>query len=87
MLGWIAFIVFLIFWAFAWRYQIKLAFGVLIGIVIGGVLGQFIGPYNSLRGDSVVAAAGAVHVRRHYVFPLRVHRVVRARLQGQEAIA
>ena len=48
MLGWIAFTVFVVFWALAWRYQIKLAFGVLIGLVIGGVLGQFIGPYNSL---------------------------------------
>jgi ABC-type antimicrobial peptide transport system permease subunit len=47
MLGWIAFTVFVVFWALAWRYQIKLAFGVLIGLVIGGVLGQFIGPYDS----------------------------------------
>ncbi len=49
MLGWIAFTVFLVFWAFAWRYQIKLAFGVLIGLVLGGVLGQFIGPYDSFE--------------------------------------
>jgi ABC-type antimicrobial peptide transport system permease subunit len=49
MLGWIAFIIFLVFWAFAWRYQITLAFGVLVGLVIGGVLGQFIGPYNSVE--------------------------------------
>lgn len=49
MLGWTAFIIFLVFWAFAWRYQIKLAFGVLVGLVIGGVVGQFIGPYNTLE--------------------------------------
>lgn len=47
MLGWIAFTVFVVFWALAWRFQIKLAFGVLIGLVIGGVLGQFVGPFNS----------------------------------------
>ena len=43
------FLVFLALWAIAWRYQIKLAFGVLIGIVIGGILGQFIGPFNSVE--------------------------------------
>jgi len=48
MLGISVFIVFLALWAVAWRYQIKLAFGVLIGLVIGGILGQFLGPYNSL---------------------------------------
>ncbi len=47
MVGISAFVVFLILWALAWRYQIKLAFGILIGLVIGGILGQFIGPYNS----------------------------------------
>lgn len=49
MLGLTAFLIFLIFWALAWRYQIKLAFGILIGLVIGGILGQFIGPYNSVE--------------------------------------
>jgi hypothetical protein len=49
MLGINAFLVFLILWAFAWRYQIKLAFGILVGLVIGGILGQFLGPYNSVH--------------------------------------
>lgn len=43
------FLVFLALWAVAWRYQVKLAFGILIGIVIGGILGQFIGPFNSVE--------------------------------------
>ena len=49
MLGWIAFISFLVFWALAWRYQVKLALGVLVGMILGGLLGQFVGPYNSVQ--------------------------------------
>jgi ABC-type antimicrobial peptide transport system permease subunit len=48
MIGATAFVVFVILWGFAWRFQIKLAFGILIGLVIGGVLAQFLGPYNSI---------------------------------------
>jgi len=48
MVGITAFVVFLILWALAWRFQIKLAFGILIGLVIGGILAQFLGPYNSI---------------------------------------
>ena len=46
MLGITLFLVFLLLWAAAWRYQIKLAFGILIGLVIGGILAQFLGPYS-----------------------------------------
>jgi len=49
MLGILAFVVLLLLWAVALRYQIKFAFGVLIGFVIGGILGQFLGPYNSIN--------------------------------------
>ena len=49
MLGITLFLVFLVLWALAWRYQIKLAFGILIGLVIGGIIAQFLGPYNSLE--------------------------------------
>jgi ABC-type antimicrobial peptide transport system permease subunit len=49
MLGITAFVVFLLLWGLAWRYQIKFAFGILIGLVIGGILAQFIGPFNSVE--------------------------------------
>ena len=49
MIGIGLFLVFLLCWALAWRYQVKLAFGVLIGLVIGGILAQFLGPYNSVE--------------------------------------
>jgi len=48
MIGATAFVVFVILWGFAWRYQIKLAFGILVGLVIGGVVAQFLGPYNTV---------------------------------------
>ena len=43
-----SFIVFLILWGFAWRSQIRLAFGILIGLIIGAAAAPFIGPYESL---------------------------------------
>jgi ABC-type antimicrobial peptide transport system permease subunit len=43
-----AFLVFLVLWGFAWRYQLKFAFGVLIGLVLGAPLAQFIGPFSSV---------------------------------------
>lgn len=49
MLGISAFVVFLLLWALAWRYQIKLAFGILIGLPIGAILAQFLGPYNGVE--------------------------------------
>ena len=43
-----SFIVFLILWGFAWRSQIRLAFGILIGLIAGAAAAPFIGPYESL---------------------------------------
>ena len=43
-----SFIVFLILWGFAWRSQIRLAFGILIGLIAGATAAPFIGPYESL---------------------------------------
>jgi hypothetical protein len=47
--GFAAFVVLLILWGFAWRYQTKMAFGILIGLVLGGVLAQFIGPFETIQ--------------------------------------
>jgi hypothetical protein len=49
MIGWSLFIVLLVLWGFAWRFQTKLAFGVLIGLGLGWFLAQFIGPFNSVE--------------------------------------
>ena len=43
-----SFIIFLILWGFAWRSQIRLAFGILIGLIAGAAAAPFIGPYESL---------------------------------------
>ncbi|MCY3729705.1 MAG: hypothetical protein OXF98_00050 [Rhodospirillaceae bacterium] len=43
-----SFIVFLILWGFAWRSQVKLAFGILIGLIAGAAVAPFIGPYESI---------------------------------------
>ena len=43
-----SFIIFLILWGFAWRSQIRLAFGILIGLIAGAGAAPFLGPYESL---------------------------------------
>ena len=43
-----SFIVFLILWGFAWRSQIRLAFGILIGLIAGAAAAPFLGPYEGL---------------------------------------
>jgi hypothetical protein len=47
--GFAAFVVLLILWGFAWRYQTKMAFGILIGLGLGGLLAQFIGPFETIQ--------------------------------------
>ena len=49
MFGFAAFVVLLILWGFAWRYQTKMAFGILIGLGLGGLLAQFIGPFETIQ--------------------------------------
>ena len=43
-----SFIVFLILWGFAWRSQIRLAFGILIGLIAGAAAAPFLGPYEGI---------------------------------------
>ena len=43
-----AFVFFLILWGFAWRSQIKLAFGILIGLIAGAAAAPFLGPYEGI---------------------------------------
>ncbi|HEY5622807.1 MAG TPA: hypothetical protein VIV14_03525 [Gammaproteobacteria bacterium] len=49
MIGWGIFIVLLILWGLAWRFQTKMAFGILIGLGLGWFLARFIGPFNSVQ--------------------------------------